>query len=691
MLVYALVWAPLLAAAVALTVRWPVRGLRDGGRLLLHTTVLFAAPFVWGTASYALCLWLAPGWQPLGFARMYRTTGHSVLYVYSVFVLICHVLLDIRRRYADERAALETVERAAKARLQVLAMELQPHFVGNALHSVAALLDESPRRAADALCRLRHLLARAMEADRRAEVPLCDEIAMLRWYTDTQELRFADRLRIEWAVDVDVLDATVPTLLLQPLVENAIKFSVEAADRVGTVRIVAVRREGHLVIRVHDDGVGIGGAARSGQGIGLANVRERLRWLYGPAGSVNLTRDDSGQGTVVEVTIPFRHAPDDHSAPERTSADPRLVRKSGPARRLAPRRTRETALDANEPEWMRPALRRREIWTGLLTWALTFGTAAWTLDAIVAAIAPAEPLARWYGAGRLVQAVLVVPALAVAFETAERWPVRSWRDTRRLLGQLGIAIGIGPIWGTIAYWLNPALALWNDSVGRWGVIAIEAKGVLFAYGTYAVLAHVVLRAQRQRARELRAHALRADLIAARVQAVTLGMHTERVTAALDTVLARLPEDTTGVTEILVGVSEAIAGALALTRTDFVALRDVLALADAHAALVIGMRPHDVFRWSASNDALEARVPPMAVWPEIAHVVHQVATAAAGVSTAAVRVSATLGAPTHATAWAHVERTDESHSMLVLHVEESPREATRSGRVVLRIPLSAAAA
>ena len=303
--VYALVWAPLLAGAVALSVRLPVRGFRDVDRLLLHTAVLFAAPFAWGTASYALCLWLAPGWQPLGFARMYRATGHSVLYGYSIFVLICHVLLDIRRRYADERAALTTIERTARARLQVLAMELQPHFVGNALHSVSALLDESPRRAADALRRLRHLLARAMEADRRLEVSLREELVMLRWYTDTQELRFADRLRFEWAIGEDVLDAAVPTLLLQPLVENAIKFSVEASNQTATVCIEAVHHDGHLVLRVRDDGVGIGGAARAGQGIGLANVRERLRWLHGSAASVALAPNVSGQGAVAEVSLPF--------------------------------------------------------------------------------------------------------------------------------------------------------------------------------------------------------------------------------------------------------------------------------------------------------------------------------------------------------------------------------------------------
>ena len=323
----------------------------------------------------------------------------------------------------------------------------------------------------------------------------------------------------------------------------------------------------------------------------------------------------------------------------------------------------------------------------MLAWALTFGSAAWLLDATVAGIAPVGPLARWYGWGRPLQAFLITPVVAVAFETAERWPVRSWRDTRRLLGQFGIALLLGPVWGTLAYWLNPALSVWNGSAGRWGIIAIEAKGVLFSYGTCAALAHTALRARRQRARALAAYAVRADLAASRVQAVTLGMHTERVTAALDAVLERLPDHSAGAMEVLVGVADAISGALAMSRANVVPLRDVLALADAHAALVHSARPHDVFRWTASDAALAARVAPMAVWPELARAVHHVATGTAR------SVDATPGAPaipTYAEVRAHVERTTGVSAVLVVYVERSTAANERARRT-LRVPLSSEAA
>ncbi len=304
--VYAVLWAPILFAAVYLSDRWPVRSERDLSRLLLHLVATVAATFAWTTLAYHLCRWLVDGWRPLGVGRMYVTTGYSVLYVFSTVVLITHVLHDIRRRQARDVAALAASEGAAKARLQLLAMELQPHFMCNALQSVSALLRIDADRATQALRNVRALLAHAMTVETRAEVPLSEEIDSLRWYTNVQELRYGRRLRFRWSVDRALQDAAVPALLLQPIVENAVKFSVEATTRAGEITIAAERRGRHLVLEVTDDGVGIGGRGRKGAGLGLTNARERLRQLYGDEQSLTLAPNLGRPGTMAEVRIPYR-------------------------------------------------------------------------------------------------------------------------------------------------------------------------------------------------------------------------------------------------------------------------------------------------------------------------------------------------------------------------------------------------
>jgi two-component system, LytTR family, sensor kinase len=307
--VYAAVWAPLLFAAVALSDRLPVRGRRDVGRVAIHAAATLAATFAWSTLTYYLCLWLVPGWRPLGLGRMYITTGYGVTYVFSTVVLICHLVQQVRRQQAREVAALAAAEGAANAQMQVLLMELRPHFLGNTLHAASALLDVDRDRAVEVLRRLRALLAHAMRTEQRAEVPLAEELETLRWYADIQQLRFGDRLRFRWSVDAAAREAAVPALLLQPIVENAVKFSAEATSRPCSVTVEATRRRGQLILRVVDDGVGLDGGGRRGTGVGLSNARERLRQLYGADQDLTLTPGEQGQGTLVEVRLPYRRLP----------------------------------------------------------------------------------------------------------------------------------------------------------------------------------------------------------------------------------------------------------------------------------------------------------------------------------------------------------------------------------------------
>ena len=308
--VYAAVWAPLLFTAVWLTDRWPVRSARDVRRLALHGAAAVAAPFVWGTAAYYICVRWVPGWEPWGVGRMYLNTANGVFYVYAVLVIICHLAKRIRSNRDSELAALRTARAATQAQLQVLAIELQPHFLFNALHAVSSLMHWDRGAAVEALRAMREMLSYAVRTASITEVSLAEELAALRMYVRIQQLRFGSRLALEWRIDASAYEAAVPHLLLQPLVENAIKYSVEALSGTRRVTVGATRVGGELSLRVADDGVGLETPERDlrarGLGRGLANARERLWHLYGARQSLTLRLGTSGHGAVVEVRLPFR-------------------------------------------------------------------------------------------------------------------------------------------------------------------------------------------------------------------------------------------------------------------------------------------------------------------------------------------------------------------------------------------------
>lgn len=319
--VYALAWGPALVAAVSLTDRWPIRSPADGGRIALHAAVALAVPFLWGTAAYYACIAWVPGWRPWGVGRMYLNTAVSVLFGYAAVVAVCHLARHVRRDQLREVAHLRAAETAARAQLQVLTVQLQPHFLFNALNAVSSLLYTDRAAAAAAMRGVRKLLAHAGRTADLPEVPLADELDALRLYARVQELRFGDRLTVRWDVDPAVLGAAVPPFVLQPLLENAVKFSVEAAPGPHQVTIearphaLAGKKPAigapFLCLQVHDDGIGLDVPARRrprlpGRGLGVANVRDRLHALYGDAAALTLRSRTTGRGTTAELLVPLR-------------------------------------------------------------------------------------------------------------------------------------------------------------------------------------------------------------------------------------------------------------------------------------------------------------------------------------------------------------------------------------------------
>ena len=208
---------------------------------------------------------------------------------------------------ADARAARLQLS-LAEARIHALRMELNPHFLFNALNAVAGLVRKREHDAAiDTLARLGDLLRTTLDRDMPPEVPFSEELDLLRRYLSIELARFGDRLRVAWEVDPEAQGALVPPLILQPLVENAVRHGVSRRPGVALLRISARRVGLHLELAVRDSGEGLapleGRAPR--EGIGLSNTRARLEELYGPdATSLELT-DAPGGGARARLLLPF--------------------------------------------------------------------------------------------------------------------------------------------------------------------------------------------------------------------------------------------------------------------------------------------------------------------------------------------------------------------------------------------------
>lgn len=208
------------------------------------------------------------------------------------------------RERAAETAQLRV--QLAEARLAALRMQLNPHFLFNTLNTVSALAERDPAAVRTLVARLSALLRRVLDGSPSQRVPLREELALLRDYLDIQRIRFQDRLEVIEDVEPETLDALVPNLILQPLVENAVEHGASRASGTGRVTIQARRdANGTLMLRVMDNGPG---AVRyESNGVGLRNTRDRLRTLYGETAALRLHPGDTG-GTVAELALPLEWA-----------------------------------------------------------------------------------------------------------------------------------------------------------------------------------------------------------------------------------------------------------------------------------------------------------------------------------------------------------------------------------------------
>lgn len=226
--------------------------------------------------------------------------------IYWVLLGIYYTFDSYRKNRARELHTSQLEAQLAQAQLTALKMQLHPHFLFNTLHSISALVHTDPDAAERMIARLSDLLRLTLENAGTQEVPLKQELAFLEQYLEIEQIRFQDRLSVEMHIDPATLDARVPNLILQPLVENAIRHGVATQPEAGLVLISARRDNGQLRLQVRDNGPGL---AHSGdgslEGVGLTNTRARLEQLYGSDHRFDLVNAEGG-GLAVQLAMPLR-------------------------------------------------------------------------------------------------------------------------------------------------------------------------------------------------------------------------------------------------------------------------------------------------------------------------------------------------------------------------------------------------
>lgn len=216
--------------------------------------------------------------------------------LFSIGVQVWLSLAESRRRRTAEQQLRGEL---AEARLRALRMQLQPHFLFNTLNSISALIGSDAVRARRTVADLSELLRSSLEDAEGQQVTLSEELQLLDKYLNIQSVRFGDRLRIDRSVESATHDAMVPTLCLQPIVENSIVHAVERCDRPVRVTIEARLDGERLCLEVRDDGPGA--SSVSGTGIGLQNVRERLRALHEDRATLSTSENETGHSTLLEM------------------------------------------------------------------------------------------------------------------------------------------------------------------------------------------------------------------------------------------------------------------------------------------------------------------------------------------------------------------------------------------------------
>ena len=231
--------------------------------------------------------------------------------IYLMAMSACLAFAHFRKSQARERHAIELEASLTQAKLQALRMQINPHFLFNTLNAISTLVHTCPQTADEMITDLSELFRASLESPSEHEISLSRELELLQRYFAIEQRRFGQRLKVEQIIDPAILQARVPTLILQPLVENAIRHGIETQANTGIIAIHAGREGNQIKLSVSDNGNKPFNAdilAGNQQGIGLANTRARLQQLYGTKQSFTVGEGELG-GWTVEIKIPFYPTP----------------------------------------------------------------------------------------------------------------------------------------------------------------------------------------------------------------------------------------------------------------------------------------------------------------------------------------------------------------------------------------------
>jgi signal transduction histidine kinase len=318
------------AFLTVITYRIALRFLVERDNWIRRSAFHAIGSLIFSTAHILIRGFVYPVWDPdiKGFAyplfnpHTWHFDGHLILLkrlfaynvvsdafsIYLPIVLIAHAVSYYQQFRERELRTAQLETQLAQAHLQALKNQLQPHFLFNTLHSISALVLTDPHAADRMIVRLSDLLRMSLEDSGTQETTLAHEVEFALGYLEIEKVRFENRLQVVLEIAPETLDAQVPHLVLQPLVENAVRHGIAKRTSDGVVRIASRKQDQNLFLQVKDNGPGLDESERQRNGLGLAATRERLQTLYGKDQAVDMRNVREG-GLEVIVQIPFRTVP----------------------------------------------------------------------------------------------------------------------------------------------------------------------------------------------------------------------------------------------------------------------------------------------------------------------------------------------------------------------------------------------
>lgn len=555
------VWG-LLSIAIAAW-HWRLRATTASliGLIVAHVPLLIVAALIDCIAARIALHVFSHQSQLISFWAMLVLYADLDVASYAVIVAGAELALVRRALIERQRQAARLEASLGRARLDYLEAQLQPHFLFNSLGAVSELAYDSPVTASRVIRQLASIFRTAL-GKRSDEITLGEEIVGIEPYLDIQRIRFADWLTIEYRVEDDAVDCLVPRFVLQPLVENAIRHGLSGRNAAGTIEISAHVDQGSLVVCVADNGVGLDArSAATGRGIGLSNVRDRIRILYGDDDRLRLAAGPAG-GTIAELRIPARRreAGSADDAPARDDTDTPI--------------TGVTLRPVRVPAWLRhPAVAISLVWLicGML----------WTQQSFIYLMLRNRLGESWLSIARtdLLSALIWAVLTPIVLFIAARFPLRGSRVVARLLAYVALAPIVTLLhvfaWQRLT---SPQIPIFSPAFTSTFAVDFVVFCVLVAVGHRGLLIEWL------RTREAAAASLRAELSDAQQRAAKLQLVPPILLRSLDGIAESARRDPALTERQLTRLADYVRIALECSDERGVTPERELALEDAVAAL-----------------------------------------------------------------------------------------------------------